>query len=91
MSENHALEEELKRLIVEALDLEDVRPEDIGTEDQLFVNSLGLDSIDALEISMEVEERYGVAFDDDPERNEAIFESVKTLAAFIAENRPRSA
>lgn len=90
MSGNRELEEELKRLIVEALSLEDVKPEDIGTEDQLFVEGLGLDSLDALEISMVVEERYGVEFDEDPDRNQAIFQSVRTLATFVASNRPSS-
>lgn len=90
MTDNHELEEELKRLIVEVLALEDVQPEDIGAEDQLFVNSLGLDSIDALEISMAIEARYGITFQGDPDHNESIFRSVRTLAAFIAENRPHS-
>lgn len=89
MSDHHELERELKELIVEVLALEDVKPEDIGSEDPLFLSSFGLDSIDALEISMELEERYGVAFEDDPEKNEAIFQSVRTLAAFVAESRPR--
>ena len=87
MTDNCALEEEIKRLIVEVLALEDVRPEDIGAEDQLFVNSLGLDSIDALEISMAIEARYGVRFQGDPDQNESIFQCVRTLAAFVAENR----
>ena len=90
MTDNHELEEELKLLIVEVLALEDVRPADIGAEDQLFVNSLGLDSIDALEISMAIEARYGITFQGDPDQNEAVFRSVRTLAAFIAENRPHS-
>lgn len=90
MPDNRELETELKCLIVEVLALEDVRPEEIGTDDPLFVETLGLDSIDALEVSMEVEERYGVVFHDDPQRNESIFQSVRTLAAFIAENRPRA-
>lgn len=88
--DNRELEAELKRLIIEVLALEDVQPEDIGAEDQLFVNSLGLDSIDALELSMAIEARYGIMFQGDPDQNEAIFRSVRTLAAFIAENRPHS-
>lgn len=89
MADNRELEEELKHLIVEAVALEDLTAEEIGTEDHLFVDGLGLDSIDALEISMEVEQRYGVVFDEDPEQNQAIFQSVKTLATFILENQPR--
>ncbi len=87
MPELVELQQELKKLIVESLGLEDVRPEDIRTSDPLFVEGLGLDSIDALEISMVVEERYGVAFGEDPDRNREIFQSVETLAAFVAENR----
>jgi acyl carrier protein len=89
VADNRELEEELKHLIVEAVALEDLTAEEIGTEDHLFVDGLGLDSIDALEISMEVEQRYGVVFDEDPEQNQAIFQSVKTLATFILENQPR--
>jgi acyl carrier protein len=81
------LEAEIKALIVEALALEDVKPEEIETEAPLFVEGLGLDSIDALELAMALEERYGVAIEDDPERNQQIFASVSTLAAFVADQR----
>ena len=47
----------------------------------------GLDSIDALELAMALEERYGVAIEDDPERNQQIFASVSRLAAFVADQR----
>ena len=87
MTELRDLEEELKKLIVECLALEDVSPQDIGTDEQLFVEGLGLDSIDALELSMEMEERYGVEFDEDPDQNREIFQSVKTLAAFVLASR----
>jgi acyl carrier protein len=81
------LQQELKKLIVESLALEDVRPEDIQTGEPLFVEGLGLDSIDALEISMVVEERYGVEFGEDPDRNREIFQSVQTLSEFVAAKR----
>ena len=87
MTELRDLEEALKKLIVECLALEDVSPQDIGTEEQLFVEGLGLDSIDALELSMEIEERYGVEFGEDPDQNREIFQSVKTLAAFVVASR----
>ena len=87
MTELRDLEQELKKLIVECLALEDVSPQDIGTEEQLFVEGLGLDSIDALELSMEIEERYGVEFGEDPDQNREIFQSVKTLAAFVVASR----
>ena len=78
-----ALEAEIKKLIVEALALEDVAPEDIDTEAALFVEGLGLDSIDALELAMVLEERYGVHIEDDPEQNAQIFASVRSLAEFV--------
>ena len=85
------LEQELKALIIESLALEDVTPEDIDSEAALFVEGLGLDSIDALELAMALEERYGVAIEDDPERNQKIFASVSSLAAFVADQRAGSA
>jgi len=87
LSKNEALYEELKELIVDTLVLEDVTASDIETDAPLFGEGLGLDSIDALEIAMVLEERYGVTLDDDPEKNQMIFESVRSLAAFVTENR----
>ena len=87
MSKPEVLHDELKILIVETLSLEEVTPAEIETDAPLFVEGLGLDSIDALELAMVMEERYGVTVDDDPDKNRAVFESVKTLAEFIAENR----
>jgi acyl carrier protein len=81
------LEKELKGLIIEALALEDVVPDDIEPEAALFVDGLGLDSIDALELAMALEERYGVQIGDDPEVNRRIFASLRSLAAFVSENR----
>jgi acyl carrier protein len=77
------LEAEIKSLIVEALALEDVEPGEIETEAPLFIEGLGLDSIDALELAMALEDRYGVTIEDDPERNQQIFASVKSLAEFV--------
>ena len=79
--------EELKKLIIDTLVLEDVTASDIETDAPLFGEGLGLDSIDALEITMVLEERYGVILDNDPEKNQMIFESVRSLAAFVTENR----
>ena len=74
-------------MIVATLSLEEVTASEIETDAPLFVEGLGLDSIDALELALVMEERYGVTLDDDPDKNRAIFESVRTLAAFISENR----
>ncbi|MDJ0846890.1 MAG: phosphopantetheine-binding protein [Myxococcota bacterium] len=87
MSKPETLHAELKELIVETLALEDVTAAEIDTDAPLFVEGLGLDSIDALELAMVIEERYGVTLDDDPDRNREIFESVATLCSFIAKNR----
>jgi len=81
------LELEIKELIIEALALEDVTPAEIDSEAALFVDGLGLDSIDALELAMALEERYEVKVGDDPETNQRIFASVRNLAAFVDEHR----
>ncbi|MDH3519000.1 MAG: phosphopantetheine-binding protein [Myxococcales bacterium] len=87
MGTTEALEQELKELIIDALALEDITPGEIDSEAALFVEGLGLDSIDALELAMALEERYEVKIGDDPEMNQRIFASVRNLAAFVEENR----
>ena len=81
------LEENMKRLIVESLMLDNVRPEEIDAAAPLFGTGLGLDSIDALELAMAIERRYGVKLRADDENNRAIFASVRTLAAHVAAHR----
>lgn len=80
---------DIKALIVEVLALEDIQPEEIETDAPLFIEGLGLDSIDALELAMGLEEKYGVIITDDPERNEKIFASVATLADLVTAERIR--
>jgi acyl carrier protein len=80
---------DLKALIVDVLALEDIRPDEIDTNAPLFVEGLGLDSIDALELAMGLEEKYGVVITDDPERNEKIFASVGALAELVSAERIR--
>lgn len=87
MGDQVALETEIKRLIIEALMLEDTSVEDIETDAALFDSGLGLDSIDALEIAIALENSYGVTVEDDPEKNQQIFASVASLARFVSENR----
>jgi len=87
MQRSENLEAELKKLIVEALVLEDIAPEEIETDAPLFVEGLGLDSIDALELAMALEERYGVKIEDDPDENRRIFASVRSLADFVNAQR----
>lgn len=81
------IELELKKLIVEALVLEDLSPESIDSMAPLFIDGLGLDSLDALEISLVIEERYGVRLGEDADQNREIFESVRSLANFVTDNR----
>ena len=75
--------DELKVLIVDTLALEDVTAKEIETDALLFGDGLDLDSIDALEIAMAIEEKYGVILGDDPDANQKIFMSVRTLAEFV--------
>ena len=89
MADQETLEHQIKELIIEALALEDIGPAEIDSGAALFVEGLGLDSIDALELAMALEERYGVKIGDDPEANREIFASVRNLAAFVDENRLR--
>jgi acyl carrier protein len=81
------LEAELKDLIVDALMLEDVSPGEIDSDEPLFVDGLGLDSIDALELAMAIDKKYGVRIKADDEENRKIFANVKSLAAFVHARR----
>jgi acyl carrier protein len=76
-------EEALKELIIEALNLEDLSPDDIDTEAPLFGDGLGLDSIDALELGVAVRRKYGVNLDVDSEEIRDHFASVASLARFV--------
>lgn len=78
------LEQEIKELIVSALDLEDVTANDIVTDAPLFGDGLGLDSIDALELGMALKKRYNVTFQTDKDANKEYFKSVAALADYIA-------
>lgn len=88
MAQQSANELELAKLIVETLDLQDVDPADIEPEAPLFREGLGLDSIDALELSLAISQQYGVQLRADDENNKAIFSSLQSLNAHIEQNRP---
>ena len=81
------LERELKQLIVDALMLEDMNAHDIDSDEPLFVEGLGLDSIDALELAMAIDKKYGVRIKADDEQNRQIFSNVKSLAAYVGQHR----
>ena len=86
MTDDGPLKRELKDLLVERLRLPGVSPDSIGDEDPLVGGPLGLDSIDMLELTLAVEERYGCKFKDET-TGRAAFRSISTLAAFLREQR----
>ena len=81
------LEQEIKELIITSLNLEDISANDINSEDSLFDDGLGLDSIDALEIGMALQQTFKVDFKAESEGTMQHFKSVKTLAEFITRRR----
>ncbi|HEY7638491.1 MAG TPA: phosphopantetheine-binding protein [Steroidobacteraceae bacterium] len=88
MSANQSpAERELAELIVSALNLEGVAPAEIDPEAPLFKTGLGLDSIDALELALEISKRYGFQLRSDDENNIRIFSSLRSLAGHIAQHR----
>jgi acyl carrier protein len=81
--------EELKALLISELNLEDITPDDIEVSAPLFREGLGLDSIDALELAVVLDKKYGIKIKSSDERNNEIFSSLNTLANFITDNRTR--
>lgn len=79
---------ELKEMIINAANLEDVDPEEIKDDQPLFVEGLGLDSIDALELSVALETNYGINISDS-DTAKAAFASIDALAKFVAGNRSK--
>lgn len=75
--------EEIKILIIETLDLEEITPEDIDAEAGLFDDGLGLDSIDALELGVALQKRFGIKIDANSEDVRKCFYSVASLSEFI--------
>ena len=82
----HELMSKLKQQIVEQLNLKDVKPEEIGDDQPLFMEGLGLDSIDALELIVLLQQQYGIKLtraEDGP----SVFKSVSTIAHYIMEHK----
>lgn len=77
-----------KKEMIEALNLEGVKPEDIADDEPLFGEGLSLDSIDALELIVLMEKNYGIKLHD-PKQSREIFRSVKVMADYIAANRTK--
>lgn len=78
---------EIKALIIEGLQLEDIIADEIDINAPLFGDGLGLDSIDALEIAVLLERKYGVKITSDDVGNKDIFASISSLVDFVAKNR----
>jgi acyl carrier protein len=87
-SQQSPFEQELAALMVQALNLE-VTPSEIDPAAQLYGDGLGLDSIDILELALEVSQRYGMDLRSDDENNVRIFQSLRSLAAHITAHRTK--
>lgn len=82
------LTKELKEEIIEALNLEEMTSEDIDENDALFGDGLGLDSIDALELIVLLDKKYGIKLAN-PAEGKAIFKSIATIADYVSKNRKK--
>lgn len=82
------LKQQLKQQIIEALNLEDITPEDIRNDQPLFGEGLGLDSIDALELIVLLDKNYGIKLSD-PKEGKRIFQSIDVMAQYVADNRTK--
>jgi acyl carrier protein len=89
MYDTDTLGTEVKHLIIETLMLEDVSVADIDSDAPLFNEGLGLDSIDALDFAMALEERYGLRANQGAAKNGQHFASVRSVAEFVAANRTK--
>lgn len=78
------LQTEIKNLIIEALGLEDMAAEDIAADLALFGDGLGLDSVDALELGLAIQKRFGIKIDAEAKDTRQHFANVASLAAFVA-------
>ena len=85
------MKREIKEVIISALQLEDIKPEDIIDGDPLFGEGLGLDSIDALELGVALKKHFGVKFSSENEENKSHFASVDALAAYISREKAQGA
>ncbi len=77
------LKEELKELIITTLNLEDIKTSDIKDDEMLFIEGLGLDSVDALELSLAISQKYNVTIDKKVDNVREIFTNIENLAKYI--------
>lgn len=78
---------ELKQLIISTLELEDITAADISDDAPLFVDGLGLDSIDALELGQALKKQYQIKPDADSEKNKQHFASINNLALYVQQQQ----
>jgi len=81
------LEHDIKVMIIEALGLEDITPDDITRDGNLFGDGLGLDSVDALELGLALQKRYGISIDPETRNMRHHFATIANLGAFVAAQR----
>ncbi|MCQ4272964.1 phosphopantetheine-binding protein [Pseudomonas kuykendallii] len=81
------LETDIKNLIIEALGLEDMGPDDIDSEQPLFGDGLGLDSVDALELGLAIQKRFGIKIDAEAKDTRTHFANVARLAAYVSASK----
>ncbi|AEI35611.1 MULTISPECIES: phosphopantetheine-binding protein [Francisella] len=81
------MQQEIKEMIIEVLNLEDITADEIDADEALFGEGLGLDSIDALEIGVALKKRYNISLEVADEDVKKHFESVASLAKFVEENK----
>lgn len=81
------LKQEIKEVIINTLQLEDIAPENIVNSEPLFGEDLGLDSIDALELSVGLKRKFGVKFSSESADNKKHFASIDALAEYINQAR----
>ena len=86
MQTQTAQERELAELIVESLNLEDTQPEEIGPEEALFGEGLGLDSIDALELALAITQKYAIQLKADDKNMQQAFGTLRSLNTYIQEH-----
>jgi acyl carrier protein len=84
-----SIEDEVKKLIIDVLQLEDITPAAIDSDAPLFIDGLGLDSIDALELGVVLHKQYGIALSGDADEVRRHFASVRALAAMITSHRTK--
>lgn len=87
MAEIQKLSLEIKQMIIDTLELEGITPDDIEPDAALFGDGLGLDSIDALELGLALQKRYGIKLDAEAEETRSHFASLNALTALVEARR----